>query len=198
MRTGQQTCFTHQEVQGIGRNNLCKRHYNEADAEILLKKNVENTQNIVGFRYRKIRQTPIIKSNTPENLLTRVKREVIRGESNKKYCYVDEAVFHYNCPKIISKNLAELKQKLNPIGKYYTLTLDVDRNWGTDVIRFIKEINDSLQGDALVFLTDRQKYVYDKIQALPKGIDSIGLMIANNAVIDDETSKPQKSSVLKQ
>ncbi|KAA6394796.1 MAG: hypothetical protein EZS28_009677 [Streblomastix strix] len=76
---------------------------------------------------------------------------------------------------------------LNPIGKYYTPTIDLDRNWGTDVIRFIREINDSLQEDTLVFLTDRQKYVYDKIQALPKGIDSIGFMIANNTVIDDES-----------
>ncbi|KAA6371645.1 MAG: hypothetical protein EZS28_032827, partial [Streblomastix strix] len=76
---------------------------------------------------------------------------------------------------------------LNPIGKYYTPTIDLERNWGTDVIRFIREINDSLQEDTLVFLTDRQKYVYDKIQALPKGIDSIGLMIANNTVVDDES-----------
>ncbi|KAA6371439.1 MAG: hypothetical protein EZS28_033035 [Streblomastix strix] len=76
---------------------------------------------------------------------------------------------------------------LNPIGKYYTPTIDLERNWGTDVIQFIREINDSLQEDTLVFLTDRQKYVYDKIQALPKGIDSIGLMIANNTVIDDES-----------
>ncbi|KAA6383112.1 MAG: hypothetical protein EZS28_021361 [Streblomastix strix] len=83
--------------------------------------------------------------------------------------------------------LAYRDKDLNPIGKYYTPTIDLDRNWGTDVIRFIREINDSLQEDTLVFLTDRQKYVYDKIQALPKGIDSIGLMIANNTVIDDES-----------
>ncbi|KAA6360660.1 MAG: hypothetical protein EZS28_043813 [Streblomastix strix] len=51
----------------------------------------------------------------------------------------------------------------------------------------VKEINDSVQDDTLVFLTDRQKYLYDKIQALPKGIDSIGLMIANNAVFGDES-----------
>ncbi|KAA6315703.1 MAG: hypothetical protein EZS28_055376 [Streblomastix strix] len=66
-------------------------------------------------------------------------------------------------------------------------TIDLDRNWGTDIIPFIRDINDSIQDDTLVFLTDRQKYVYDKIQALPKGIDSIGLMIANYAVIGDES-----------
>ncbi|KAA6375137.1 MAG: hypothetical protein EZS28_029339 [Streblomastix strix] len=80
-----------------------------------------------------------------------------------------------------------LIKQLNPIGKYYTPTIDLDRNWGTDIIPFIRDINDSVQDDTLVFLTDRQKYVYDKIQALPKGIDSIGLMIANNTVIDDES-----------
>ncbi|KAA6382056.1 MAG: hypothetical protein EZS28_022416 [Streblomastix strix] len=80
-----------------------------------------------------------------------------------------------------------LLKQLEPTGKYYMPTIDLDRNWGTDVILFIRDINDSIKQDTLVFLTDRQKYVYDKIQALPKGIDSIGLMIANNTVIDDES-----------
>ncbi|KAA6401724.1 MAG: hypothetical protein EZS28_002752 [Streblomastix strix] len=76
---------------------------------------------------------------------------------------------------------------LNPIGKYFTPTIDLDRNWGTDVIRFIREINDSIQEITLVFFTGRQKYVYDKIQALLKGIDTIGFMVANNTVIDVES-----------
>ncbi|KAA6398925.1 MAG: hypothetical protein EZS28_005545 [Streblomastix strix] len=43
---------------------------------------------------------------------------------------------------------------LNPTGKYYTPTIDLDRNWGTDIILIIRDINDSLQEDTLVFMTD--------------------------------------------
>ncbi|KAA6361113.1 MAG: hypothetical protein EZS28_043360 [Streblomastix strix] len=80
-----------------------------------------------------------------------------------------------------------LLKQLDPIGKQYMPTIDLDRNWGTDVIQYIRNINDAIKEDTLVFLTDRQKFVYDKIQSLSKGIDSIGLMIVNNTVIGDDS-----------
>ncbi|KAA6367362.1 MAG: hypothetical protein EZS28_037112 [Streblomastix strix] len=93
---------------------------------------------------------------------------------------------HFMDIKVANELAQSYRDKdLEPTGKYYMPTLDLECNWGIDAILLIRDINDSIKEDSLVFLTYRQKYVYDKIQALPKGIDSIGLMIANNTVIDD-------------
>ncbi|KAA6383470.1 MAG: hypothetical protein EZS28_021001 [Streblomastix strix] len=104
----------------------------------------------------------------------------------------DAAIYRVEIKKIDLNKFHEIiNDNQRTKQQYYALDLDdntnLDRNWGTDIIPFIRDINDSVQDDTIVFLNDRQKYVYDKIQALPKGIDSIGLMIANNAVIGDES-----------
>ncbi|KAA6373498.1 MAG: hypothetical protein EZS28_030974 [Streblomastix strix] len=85
----------------------------------------------------------------------------------------------------ISYLMRSMKQ-LEPWGVLGIPQISLDRNWGNDVIPYIRQINELVKQDVLVCLTDRQKYVYDKFQQFPKGIDSVGLVIANNTVTGDE------------
>ncbi|KAA6366451.1 MAG: hypothetical protein EZS28_038023 [Streblomastix strix] len=141
--------------------------------------------------FRSINCHAVTLSRLLSNSYGRVKVAVAGGKFdidqymiNKRSMFKDQ---HFMDVEVAEEFAQPYKDKdLEPKGKYYMPTIDLERNWGTDVILFIRDINDSIKEDTLVFLTDRQKYVYDKIQALPKGIDSIGLMIANNTVIDDE------------
>ncbi|KAA6384493.1 MAG: hypothetical protein EZS28_019981 [Streblomastix strix] len=102
-------------------------------------------------------------------------------QKQKRAIFKDQ---HFMDVNVINELAQRYRDKdLYHTGKYYTVKIDNLCNWGADIILFIRDINDSLNEDTLVFLTDGQEYVHDKIQALHKGIDNLIFMIVDNIII---------------